>query len=36
MAVGKAGKQKEVAGKATIIRYLGENGKEKRVTTFLI
>jgi hypothetical protein len=36
MAVDKTGNQKEVGGKATIFQYLGENGKEKRVTTFLI
>jgi hypothetical protein len=35
MAVDKTGDQKEVRGKATVIQWLGENGKEKLVTTFL-
>ena len=35
MAVDKTRRGKEVGGKRTIINALGENGKEKLVTTFL-
>jgi hypothetical protein len=34
MAVDKTGNGKEVGEKSTIISSLGENGKEKLVTTF--
>jgi hypothetical protein len=34
MAVDKTGNGKEVGEKPTIISSLGENGKEKLVTTF--